>query len=133
MIDLFVNIVEGAAMSDTLLTTKLYVPQTPPELVPRPHLAERLSEGLARQLTLVSAPAGFGKSTLVTGWLAETGHTPAWLSLDQGDNDRNDGQVDEQDASRAGQLLHGRTMGLPWRRSAHSADVGPLCDAGHLQ
>ncbi len=74
-------------MSDTLLTTKLFVPQTPPELVPRPHLAERLSEGLARKLTLVSAPAGFGKSTLVTGWLAETGHTPAWLSLDQGDND----------------------------------------------
>ena len=74
-------------MSNTLLTTKLFVPQTPPELVPRPHLAERLSEGLARKLTLVSAPAGFGKSTLVTGWLAETGHTPAWLSLDQGDND----------------------------------------------
>jgi LuxR family maltose regulon positive regulatory protein len=74
-------------MADTLLTTKLFVPQTPPELVPRPHLAERLSEGLARKLTLVSAPAGFGKSTLVTGWLAETGHTPAWLSLDQDDND----------------------------------------------
>ncbi len=74
-------------MSDTLLTTKLFVPQPPSELIPRPHLAERLSEGLARKLTLVSAPAGFGKSTLVTGWLTETGHTPAWLSLDQGDND----------------------------------------------
>jgi len=72
----FPNTGEEAAMSDTLLTTKLFVPQTPPELVPRPHLAERLSEGLARQLTLVSAPAGFGKSTLVTGWLAEIGHTP---------------------------------------------------------
>jgi LuxR family maltose regulon positive regulatory protein len=74
-------------MSDTLLTTKLFVPQTPPELVPRPHPAERLSEGLARRLTLVSAPAGFGKSTLVTGWLAESGQPAAWLSLDEGDND----------------------------------------------
>jgi len=72
----FANTEEGAAMSDTLLTTKLYVPQTPPELVPRPHLAECLGEGLARKLTLVSAPAGFGKSNLVTGWLAEIGHTP---------------------------------------------------------
>jgi LuxR family maltose regulon positive regulatory protein len=74
-------------MSDTLLTTKLYVPQTPPELVPRPHLAERLSEGAARKLTLISAPSGFGKSTLVTGWLAESGQSTAWLSLDEGDND----------------------------------------------
>jgi len=74
-------------MSDTLLTTKLYAPQITPELVPRPHLARHLSEGLRRKFTLVSAPAGFGKSTLVTGWLAETGQPAAWLSLDEGDND----------------------------------------------
>jgi len=74
-------------MPDILLTTKLFVPQTAPELILRPHLTEHLNKGLTRQLTLISAPAGFGKSTLVTGWLAETGHTPAWLSLDQGDND----------------------------------------------
>jgi LuxR family maltose regulon positive regulatory protein len=69
-------------MSDILLTTKLYVPQTTPDLVPRPSLNEHLNEGLRRKLTLVSAPAGFGKSTLVTGWLAESGHSAAWLSLD---------------------------------------------------
>ncbi len=74
-------------MPDTLLTTKLYVPQITPELVPRPHLARHLSEGLRRKFTLVSAPAGFGKSTLVTGWLAESGQPAAWLSLDEGDND----------------------------------------------
>lgn len=74
-------------MSDILLATKLFVPQTTPALVSRPHLFQHLNAGLVRKLTLVSAPAGFGKSTLVTGWLAETGQTAAWLSLDQGDND----------------------------------------------
>ena len=74
-------------MSDTLLTTKLHIPQAAPEFVPRPHLAARLDEGSKRKLTLVSAPAGFGKSTLVADWLAETGRPAAWLSLDEGDND----------------------------------------------
>jgi LuxR family maltose regulon positive regulatory protein len=72
---------------DQLLTTKLYIPQLGVDLVPRPHLYERLDEGLTRKLTLVSAPTGFGKSTLVTGWLSERGQPAAWLSLDQGDND----------------------------------------------
>ncbi len=71
---------------DQLLTTKLYIPQLV-DLVPRPHLYERLDEGLTRKLTLVSAPTGFGKSTLVTGWLSERDQPAAWLSLDQGDND----------------------------------------------
>ena len=74
-------------MPESLLTTKLFVPSTSPELVPRPRLYERLDEGLTRKLTLVSAPAGFGKSTVVTGWLAENGNQAAWLSLDEGDND----------------------------------------------
>ncbi len=74
-------------MSGTLLTTKLYVPQTPPELVPRPQLAQHLNQGLTRKLTLVSTPPGYGKSTLVASWLAESGHNAAWFSLDAGDND----------------------------------------------
>jgi len=72
---------------EQLLTTKLYIPQLHADTVPRPHLYERLDEGLTRKLTLVSAPTGFGKSTLVTGWLSERDQPAAWLSLDQGDND----------------------------------------------
>jgi LuxR family maltose regulon positive regulatory protein len=52
-------------MSTPILTTKLYIPPTRPELVSRPRLIERLNEGLHRKLTLVSAPAGFGKTTLI--------------------------------------------------------------------
>jgi LuxR family maltose regulon positive regulatory protein len=51
-------------MSSPLLTTKLYIPPPRPNLVPRPRLIERLNEGLHRKLTLISAPAGFGKTTL---------------------------------------------------------------------
>jgi len=76
-------------MLETLLRTKLFIPPLRPDLVPRPHLIERLIQGLqfGRKLTLISAPAGFGKSTLVSGWLAESSVQAAWLSLDQGDND----------------------------------------------
>ena len=72
---------------DQLLSTKLHIPQISVDLVLRPRLYKRLDEGLTRKLTLVSAPAGFGKSTLVTDWLAESGLQAAWLSLDEGDND----------------------------------------------
>jgi LuxR family maltose regulon positive regulatory protein len=72
---------------EQLLTTKLYTPPLRVDLVPRPYLDDRLSESSNRKLTLVSAPAGFGKSTLVSSWLAESGVQAAWLSLDQGDND----------------------------------------------
>ncbi len=74
-------------MIEPLLTTKLHIPQPGVDLVPRPRLYEHLDEGLTRKLTLVSAPAGFGKSTLVTEWLSERGRPAAWLSLDEGDND----------------------------------------------
>ncbi|MDX1415387.1 MAG: LuxR C-terminal-related transcriptional regulator [Candidatus Promineifilaceae bacterium] len=56
-------------------------------LVPRSHLIERLNQGLARKLTLVSAPAGFGKTTLVSSWLAKCELPAAWLSLDDEDSD----------------------------------------------
>jgi LuxR family maltose regulon positive regulatory protein len=74
-------------MHTTLLTTKLYVPPPCPTLVLRPRLTTALSKGLTRCLTLVSAPAGYGKTTLVSNWLRETDVASAWLSLDEGDND----------------------------------------------
>jgi LuxR family maltose regulon positive regulatory protein len=55
--------------------------------VPRPRLIERLNEGLHRKLTLIAAPAGFGKTTLVSAWAAGCDRQVAWLSLDEGDND----------------------------------------------
>src|SRR4051794_2100630 len=57
---------------NALLETKLHVPRTRHGLVPRPRLAERLERGAATALTLVSAPAGFGKSTLLAAWLSAT-------------------------------------------------------------
>lgn len=76
-----------------LLRTKLYVPRSRSGLVPRPRLSERLDPGAAAsKLVLVSAPAGFGKTTLLGEWLgaessAADGRSVAWLSLDQSDND----------------------------------------------
>ena len=74
-------------MVTPLLKTKLFVPPARPELISRPRLIERLNEGLDRRLTLVSAPAGFGKTTLLSEWVAGAGRPVAWLSLDEGDND----------------------------------------------
>ena len=74
-------------MSLPVLATKLYIPPLQPNLVRRPRLIERLNEDLHRKLTLISAPAGFGKTTLVSEWLAACGQPIAWLSLDEGDND----------------------------------------------
>jgi LuxR family maltose regulon positive regulatory protein len=54
---------------EQLLSTKLYIPPLRSGLVARPRLTERLNEGLPRKLTLISAPAGYGKTTLVTEWL----------------------------------------------------------------
>ena len=74
-------------MSTPILATKLYVPPPRPKVVLRPNLIERLKEGLHRKLTLISAPAGFGKTTLVSEWAASCERPVAWLSLDEGDND----------------------------------------------
>jgi LuxR family maltose regulon positive regulatory protein len=76
-------------VSSPLLRTKLYVPPTRPELVSRPHLIELLNAGLLRQhkLTLISAPAGFGKTTLLSEWVAGCGRPVGWVSLGEGDND----------------------------------------------
>ena len=72
---------------DVLLATKLHMPRPRPDLVPRPRLAERLDEGLARGLMLVCAPAGYGKTVLLADWARRGPQPAAWLSLDAGDND----------------------------------------------
>jgi LuxR family maltose regulon positive regulatory protein len=69
-----------------LLETKLYIPGRHPGLLSRPRLVERLNQGAQRKLTLVSAPAGSGKSTLVAEWVAASRRAAAWISLDPGDN-----------------------------------------------
>ncbi|MCB0226563.1 MAG: hypothetical protein KDI02_22915, partial [Anaerolineae bacterium] len=96
-------------MPTPVLTTKLYIPQPRPELVPRPRLLQKLTDGITpqRRLTLVSAPAGFGKTTLVSHWLTQNDdvgmmngdpkihhssfiihHSDvAWLTLEESDND----------------------------------------------
>jgi len=70
-----------------ILATKLYVPPPRPQLVPRRRLIERLNEGMHRKLTLLSAPAGYGKTTLLSEWIAACERPAAWLSLDDGDSD----------------------------------------------
>jgi LuxR family maltose regulon positive regulatory protein len=79
---------------EQLLATKLFIPPTRPELVPRPRLIDQLNASAypGCKLILISAPAGFGKTTLVSEWVQAMGRaTPpmaiAWLSLDEGDND----------------------------------------------
>src|SRR5215813_2497351 len=88
-------------MSTAILATKLYIPPPRVKIVLRPRLIERLNEALRRRLILISAPAGFGKTTLVSEWVSETMSDQsgvmkeenlhplkvAWLSLDDGDND----------------------------------------------
>src|ERR1700730_11713067 len=80
-------------MPTPILATKLYLPRLRPNVVSRPRLLERLNEGLHRKLTLIAAPAGFGKTTLVNEWVegierprARRAGT-AWLALDEGEND----------------------------------------------
>lgn len=70
-----------------ILQTKLFVPQVQSNWIARPRLLSQLQEGLSKKLVLVSAPAGFGKTTLVLQALQETKSTVAWVSLDEEDND----------------------------------------------
>ncbi len=86
-------------MPTPILATKLYIPQPRPKVVLRPRLIQQLNESLpsGSKLTLISAPAGFGKTTVVSEWIATLTPSPpmgegsgvrvAWLSLDEGDND----------------------------------------------
>jgi ATP/maltotriose-dependent transcriptional regulator MalT len=70
-----------------ILATKLYLPRLRPNVVSRPRLLERLNAGLHRKLTLISAPAGSGKTTLISQWVEGIERPMAWLSLDEGEND----------------------------------------------
>lgn len=74
-------------MHSTMLPTKLSVPPPRQNRVARSRLTDALTAGIHRKLTLVSAPAGFGKSTLVAEWLASRRGPAAWVSLDEGDGD----------------------------------------------
>jgi LuxR family transcriptional regulator, maltose regulon positive regulatory protein len=74
-------------MRDTLLATKLYIPAARPDSVWRPRLIEHLNAGISGKLTLISGPAGFGKTSLARDWVLGLDKPVAWLSLDEGDND----------------------------------------------
>jgi LuxR family maltose regulon positive regulatory protein len=74
-------------LSADLLYTKLAPPRPQPALMSRPVLIDRLAAGLARKVTLISAPAGSGKTTLIGEWLARQTRPVAWVALDAGDND----------------------------------------------
>ena len=74
-------------VSELALASKIYIPTPRPMLVHRPRLVQVLNSGLDHALTLISAPAGSGKTVLATEWAASCGRPTAWLSLDEGDND----------------------------------------------
>ena len=81
---------ESAGTATQLLETKLYVPRARSGLVPRPRLIDAIRQGAAQKLTIVVAPAGFGKTTLVAGWLADkfgTATAAGWVSLDPSENE----------------------------------------------
>ena len=83
---------------EQILATKLFIPSIRPKIVSRPRLIGLLNAGLARKLILLSAPAGFGKTTLISEWVGilrkglnkkgSNKNKIAWLSLDEADNDR---------------------------------------------
>jgi LuxR family maltose regulon positive regulatory protein len=76
-----------AERREPLLRTKMFVPSPRLNLVKRPHLVSRINQGILRPLTLVSAPAGFGKTSLLAEWASGGQPSVAWTSLDPGDND----------------------------------------------
>src|SRR5512133_4391716 len=77
----------GSARAPELVATKLGIPPVRADLVPRERLVQALSRFGSRKLALVSAPAGFGKTTLVATWAQQSGIPVGWVSLDAGDSD----------------------------------------------
>jgi LuxR family maltose regulon positive regulatory protein len=73
--------------SANILKTKLFIPRIPEKLVERKRVLEKLDLGVTRRLTLISAPAGYGKTTLLGSWVRRCPYPVAWLSLDANDND----------------------------------------------
>ena len=78
---------EATLADRQILRAKLYVPRGRPGAVARSRLYARLDEGVRRDLTVVSAPAGFGKTTLLADWSRQSGLPVAWVSLDERDDD----------------------------------------------
>lgn len=76
-------------MSISILKTKIHIPSPRSNLISRQRLLQKLDAGLYRKLTLISAPAGFGKTTLLSEWVKDCHYPIAWISLDEGDNDLN--------------------------------------------
>jgi LuxR family maltose regulon positive regulatory protein len=74
-------------MKESVLSTKLHQPQCRPGVVLRPRLMSKLDSGLYSRFILISAPAGFGKTSLLSQWLSRQRRSAAWISLDRGDND----------------------------------------------
>ena len=74
-------------MKGSILYTKLQRPPEAPDIVPRDRLLDRLNAGLNRPLTLISAAAGYGKSTLASRWVAGCDYPSAWVSLEESDSD----------------------------------------------
>ena len=74
-------------MIEGIISTKLYMPHSRTDVVQRPRLNKKLEHGIQGSLVLVSAPAGFGKSTAISSWLEDSGRNAAWFSIDDGDND----------------------------------------------
>ena len=81
------TVIETKENQYPLLETKLYIPQPRSDLVQRTHLIDRLSSEIYKKLTLISAPAGFGKTTIISKWLSCNEMPAAWISLDKSDND----------------------------------------------
>ena len=73
-------------MDSSLLSTKLFIPKSRKNLVPRPRLFEKINIGQDKKITLISAPAGFGKSTLLSNWVRQSEEDIVWVSLDESDN-----------------------------------------------
>jgi len=86
--DMCLAVAGRKSVSDILLATKLYIPPLHSTLISRPHLVRRLNDGIfqGHRLTLISAPAGYGKSTLLSEWASQIGIPVAWLSLEKGDS-----------------------------------------------
>lgn len=74
-------------MSTLILKTKLFTPVQREDVILRTRLSDSLDAGLSNKLTLISAPAGFGKTTVVCEWISRSKHPVAWLSLDERDSD----------------------------------------------
>jgi len=114
------HLIDNAEMqkADPLIRTKLRLPFTRPGLVTRPRLQEQIAQGLRGPLTLITAPAGFGKTTLVVSCIASCGLPVAWLSLDKNDN-------------QAGRFLHYLVAALQEADNTIGSEAAQLLAASH--